>query len=285
MSSLYEVMSDPQEWFANMYSTGSFDMPDGGCTRHSAPRVPEGVRWVTIQNGTNLNGKIGKVKTSQVDANGCHKVKVDGGKVHRLKEENLVDVPLTDLRCVCRKACHGEKGSAPFIDTLLFPKEHSFFQNEDPKQGNCPAMALCGLPLMIQKATPCTKLKKPSDYNNRPVTELMINPKDGSVPVEWQNGQVGPVYIYRPKGIGHVTADDLDIICHFGVGNRDDYQEHLTPLSFQDWIGEEKCEREADGDPLFGLTLKDKGTIDNEMAKQSALTIWQTLEYLEASKY
>ena len=119
----------------------------------SRGKVEGGIRWVTIQglkseDFTKLNGKVGKILSSEKRKDGRVKIKVDGTKgIALLKEENLMDIPDSDLFRVCRKACDGEGGE---LEVLIFPKQHSIFQNQKQPAGNCPVMALCGFPLMIQ---------------------------------------------------------------------------------------------------------------------------------------
>ncbi|KAL3929776.1 MAG: hypothetical protein SGARI_004658 [Bacillariaceae sp.] len=269
---------DLRVWFSHMYASGNFTEPDLSRMRHTPPHVEGGVRWSDA--GKKLNGKVGKVTTSEVNEEGRHSVEVEGTKGTKLmKEGNIVDIPVSDLRCVCRKNCLGEEGGEFFIDTLLFPRQHSLFQNNQ-LQGNCPVMSLCGFPLVVKKATPRTKLYERADYDNVMATWMMVDPNTGLAPMQWQSG-VGPVYVYRPNGDGHVTADDLELVhdyCSmlldgYGEGDLFDPKEEVSLDRFKEYVSETKSDRDADGRSLMGLTIL--AAIDREMADWAANMLWQ----------
>ena len=131
-------------------------------------------------------------------------------------------------------------------------------------KGNAPALALCGLPLVVKKTTTKTKLTEREDYDNQWATFLMIDPVTGFAPKKWQSN-VGPVLVYRPEGLD-LTADDMDVtntflndlLDEFGDGDFDP-KSWLNPQFFQEYIRDMKEDRNSgpmsQGSKLEGLTI------------------------------
>jgi len=275
------MVADIEAFWANIKEEGT----KSGQTRGKVEGF--GLRWVTITNlqseaGKKLNDHIGKVLTQDVNQDGRHQVQVEGIKMVKLmKPVNLKDVADDDLVRVYRLTSDGE---GEIHEVLIFPKSHSLFQN-NPELGNCPAMALCGWPLMVQKTKPRKILVERGDYDNVWATWLMINPNNGFAPLKWQS-YVGPVYVFRPNGSADVSCDDMDATNEFLSslldmygGDEPDFDPRtwLNPDFFSRFINTLKSNREESnmGSALEGLTLTEENTVDNELAAQAAQIHWQ----------
>uniref|UniRef100_A0A7S1YHI8 Uncharacterized protein n=1 Tax=Grammatophora oceanica TaxID=210454 RepID=A0A7S1YHI8_9STRA len=251
--------------------------------KKSQGEVEGGVRWTTILNlqsdaGKKLNGRLGKVLTQEVNRDGRHEVAVEGiQQIKLLKPANLEDIPEENLVRVYRIPSDGEGESH---QVLLFPRVHNIFQNNLPR-GNSPAMALCGLPLIVKKTTPRRRLGDQSDYDNQWATWLMIDPRSGFAPSEWQS-YVGPVYVFRPSGSGDVSGDDMEVINDFlsslldAFGDGPDFnpQEMLNPVYFSEFVQQAKSHQEQSdmASALEGLTIL--GTLDRGLAEECAQIVW-----------
>lgn len=252
----------------------------------SPGEVEGGVRWITIRGlqseaGKKLNGCLGKVLTHKVNEEGRHQVEVelDGmqRKVKLLKPANLEDIPEEKLVRVYRLPSQGE---GEIHRVLIFPKAHNLFQNNLP-QGNCAAMALCGLPLIVKKTKPRRRLGDQGDYDNVWATWLMIDPRSGLAPPEWQS-YVGPVYVYRPSGSADLSADDMDVTNEFlsalldcyGDGPDFNPREMLNPEFFSQFVQEKRSNQEQSnvGSALEGITILD--TLDRAIAEECAQVVW-----------
>lgn len=183
-----------------------------------APGKIEGGRWVRIVNltsdvGKGLNGKVGQVLNETPTNNkneGRYPILIDGQKKAKLiKQENFENIQLDEMVQTCRIASKGESSVGFFIDTLLFPKDHSMFHQCNPN-GNSRVMMHCGLNLMVQRVKPYIPLNERVDYDNQWATFLMINPNDGFAPMDWQS-YVGPVLVYRPGGLD-CNVDDMTVV-------------------------------------------------------------------------
>ena len=200
---------------------------------------------------------------------GRYQVHVDGIKDIRLiKPDNLQDIPAENLVKVCRIPCGGERGEP---EVLLFPKSHSLFRDNN-NRGNSPAMALCGLPLIVKQTTPRRRLQEPVDYDNQWATWLMIEPMSGLAPPKWQS-YVGPVLVYRPNALD-LSVDDMVVIHDFlyelmdcyGDGPDFEPQSELNPDSFHEHVSNFK-------DEMKGLTILD--TLDRGVAAELASLVWR----------
>lgn len=118
-----------------------------------------------------------------------------------------------------RMAADGEGGISQ-SKTLLFPKSHSMFA-ECSARGNAPVFTLCGLPLMVEKVKPYKPLAEGYQRDNQWATWMMIEPHTGFAPAEWVGG-VGPVLVYRPRGLDF-GPDDALVINDFLSGLLDMY--------------------------------------------------------------
>ena len=184
----------------------------------ASPGEVEGRRWVRISGlqsiaGLMLNGKVGQLLDNNTNQDGRFPVQIDGvTEVKLIKKANLTNVPNQELVKAYRIPSRGENVRHKVV---LFPKNHSMFTECSPN-GNSPALALCGLPLVVQKVEPGNRLSYQSDYDNHMATWLMIEPSSGFAPPEWQS-YVGPVLVYRPGGLDF-SSDDNDVTNEF-LGN------------------------------------------------------------------
>jgi hypothetical protein len=96
-------------------------------------------------------------------------------------------------------------------------------------QGNCPALALCGVNVVVVKTKPVIPLHDKCDYDCFWATWMKIEPCSGFAPMEWQNF-VGPCLVYRPDG-QDFSVDDADIIHDFLGGVLDGYGDGLDPFT------------------------------------------------------
>ena len=207
---------------------------------------------VRIQNlqsdaGQRLNGKIGRnttVRASEED--GGHilydedtrrqEIKIPGIRYRQLiKEANLTPVLDSDLVQVIRLHAKGENCHG-MMEVLLYPSDHPMFE----ESGNSPVMERCGIPLVIKKVKPKSKLTHQAEYDNQWATWCMIDTVYGMAPMEWQKG-VGPVLIYRPGGL-NFNDSDMDIVGDYLGHLLDcfgDDPEHahrmMTPTAFQEF--------------------------------------------------
>ena len=100
--------------------------------------------------------------------------------------------------------------------------------------GNAPAMALCGVPLVVQQTQPINRLVHQADYDCQHATWLMIEPISGLAPPRWQSF-VGPVIVYRPGG-QDLGLDDMDLLIEFVSGVLEHYDAgELAPQRFQEY--------------------------------------------------
>lgn len=181
----------------------------------ASPGEVKGGRWVRISGlqsiaGMMLNGKVGQLLDNNMNQDGRFPVQIDGlteGKL--IKKSNLTNVTNQELVKTYRIPSRGEDSMHKVI---LFPKNHSMFTECSPN-GNSPALALCGLPLVVQKVEPVNSLFDRSDYDNHMATWLMIEPSSGFAPPEWQS-YVGPVLVYRPGGLDF-SSDDNNVTNEF----------------------------------------------------------------------
>lgn len=232
--------------------------------------------------GKKLNGKIGKVLTEELNEDGRHQVQVEGiQKVKLMKPANIETIADKDLVQVYRIPCDGE---GERHQVLLFPKQHSMFQNSRKNlRGNAPAMALCGLPLVVKKTTPRKRLGDRADYDNQWATWLMIEPNSGFAPAEWQSG-VGPVLVYRPSG-KIFSADDMDatneflssLLDAYGDGPEFNPRTWINPDFFRNFVQQLRAGREVSnvGSALKGLTLMGPDALDLTIASELAPLLWR----------
>jgi len=243
-----------------------------------------GIRWAKVRNlqseaGRKLNGKLGKVMTSEVNSDGRHQVQVEGiRRVKLVKPANLEDVADADLVRVYRIPSNGE---GEIHQVLVFPREHSLFQN-NAREGNSPALGLCGLPLVVQQTQPRRPLGDRANFDNVWATWLMIDPNSGLAPPEWDS-YVGPVYVFRPNGSADVTGDDMyavneflsSLLDEYGEGPDFDPRTWLNPEFFLRFVRNFKSERQELGSALQGLTLLEEQALDRELAAQMARMLWR----------
>lgn len=185
----------------------------------------EGGRWVKITGlqsaaGQKLNGKVGQVLSEEPNKEDRYQILIDGQtKGLLVKSSNFIDVPMKDMVETYRIPCTGDKAQRA---NLLFPKTHSMFTECSPN-GNCPALALCGVPFVVKKIESRTSLRERYHYDNQWATYMMIDPISGFAPPEWQS-YVGSVLIYRPGG-KHCGGDDVGVVNHFLNDILDKYPE------------------------------------------------------------
>lgn len=231
------------------------------------PGTVDGGRWVIIlglqsETGKKLNGKCGQI-VGDLTEDGRYPVLVEGSsKKKAIKSDKLQDVPQEDLVQVVRLAASGEcdvPGGTWRV--LLFPRSHSMFSRHG-MQGNAPALAMCGVPIVVEQTQHrgSRKLRERPDYDCQFATWLMIDPKSGFAPDKWQSW-VGPVVVYRPGGLDF-GSDDINVLTQWVSTLLDyysepgfDYTKWLTPKRFQkfkeDWI-EDKRENIS---PMFPQSL------------------------------
>jgi hypothetical protein len=163
-------------------------------------------------------------------------IKIPGIRYRKLlKKANLTPVPDSDLVQVIRLHAKGENCHV-MMEVLLYPSNHPMFE----ESGNSPVMERCGIPLVIKKVEPKSKLTHQAEYDNQWATWCMADPVHGIAPMEWQNG-VGPVLIYRPGGL-NFNDFDMDIVGDYLGHLQDrfgDHPEHahrlMTPTAFQEF--------------------------------------------------
>lgn len=152
------------------------------------------------------------------------------------KRDTLVFVPDSETLRVCRMAARGEEG---FYGGYYQDTRWPVAVLEAMPYTTAPVSTLLGIPLRLTHVKPRSKLTKLTDFDNQWATWLMIEPKSGFAPPEWQ-AYVGPVVVWRPDGAvsSHDMAllnDFLSIMLdHYSVGNvipgRD-----LTPEAWAEW--------------------------------------------------
>ena len=163
-------------------------------------------------------------------------IKIPGIRYRRLiKKANLTPVLDSDLVQVIRLHAKGENCHG-MMEVLLYPSDHPMFE----ESGNSPVMERCGIPLVIKKVKPKSKLTHQAEYDNQWATWCMIDTVYGMAPMEWQTG-VGPVLIYRPGGL-NFNDSDMDIVGDYLGHLLDcfgDDLEHayrmMTPTAFQEF--------------------------------------------------
>jgi hypothetical protein len=133
-------------------------------------------------------------------------------------------------------------------------------------------MALCGLPLTVKQTTPRRRLEEQRDYDNRWATRIMIDPVSGFAPPKWLSF-VGPVLVYRPKGLDLSFHDMLvihdflsDLMNYYGDGPDFEPQTMLNLESFHEHVSLFK-------DEMKGLTILD--TLDQDAAAELASLAWR----------
>lgn len=196
-------------------------------------------RWITLkdlQPNAELNGLTGEIINVEA-APGRAGVLVHkpGGttKVCSIKYENLSPFPDNQTVMAVRLSAKREfQERFPFVLETRVPRE-LVVGIEDP----CPVPRLCGIPLMVAKMQPFVKLGDQGDYDNQWATYLMIDPKSGFAPLEWQS-YVGPVVAYRDDG-EDFSCQDMSMLNNYLSALLDRYPEgnvtgrDLTPQAFQ----------------------------------------------------
>lgn len=126
---------------------------------------------------------------------------------------------------VVKTPCDKERGAT--FSSLEVPGDHPVFT-----QGAIsPVSRLFELPLLVYRLDPRPSLTIPrsSDYDNQPMTYLMIDPVSGLAPPEWQQG-VGSCIVAR-QDKKPLTVDHLYMVHEF-MGNlldRFGYGEPVDP--------------------------------------------------------
>lgn len=178
-------------------------------------------RWVIITglqsaNGLQMNGRVGQVTGPPDEQHGRVPVKVDGqSQSVLLKPENTNDIPEEGLVKVVRLHSAGETIAGVFsgpLSEVRYPRAHSMFRGVT-NQGNCPALALCGINVIVAKTEPVIPFNDRGDYDCTWATRMKIEPDSGFAPMQWQQ-YVGPCLVYRPDG-QDFSVDDADIIHDF----------------------------------------------------------------------
>ena len=198
----------------------------------------KGGDWVRITGlqsavGQKLNGKVGQLLVKKLNDEGRYAIQIDcekEGKV--IKESNIQAVTPKEMVKTYRLACNREGLRSRKI--ILFPKSHSMFQCD--RRGNALVLALCGLPIMVKKVKPYVRLREREDYDNQWATWMMIDPRSGFAPPEWQS-YVGPVLVYRPGGFEY-SYDDVNVTNDFVSALFDQYPDgpDFDPST---WLNEE----------------------------------------------
>jgi hypothetical protein len=129
--------------------------------------IDGGHHWATIHGlqseaGKKLNGRVGLVLQEELNDQGRYQVQVDGIKgIKLIQPANLTDLTNDELVRTYRIPAQGEGETHQVV---LFPKNHSMFTS---MKDNSPALALCGVPLVVKKVKPKKSLSERADYDNR----------------------------------------------------------------------------------------------------------------------
>jgi len=152
----------------------------------------------------------------------------------------------------CRLSCDGE--NIPKVSVILFPKDHSMFHK---RRGNAPALDLCGIPLVIEKVNPVKPLSDRWEFDNQWTTYMMIEPRSGFAPFEWQAFN-GPVLVYRPGGLDFGVNDMVavneftdQLLDLYPSDSAVDPMSWLNPSFFQEFLKRNRFNRKDFGTNLL----------------------------------
>mmetsp|Transcript_65972 Transcript_65972/g.136604 ORF Transcript_65972/g.136604 Transcript_65972/m.136604 type:complete len:257 (-) Transcript_65972:214-984(-) len=168
-------------------------------------------RWVCLQNlqTAALNGKYAEIVVP-ANADGRFGVRVQGEPVPKLiKKENLKPIDDAETVQVCRLAAKGESQFiGGYIQNTRWPRA---ILSSMPGTVS-PISVKLGFPLHVTRVQARSKLSDRAEFDNQWATYMLIDPRSGFAPDEWQSF-VGPVVVWRPEG--DVSSDDVSLLNDF----------------------------------------------------------------------
>ena len=247
------LLETPLEAHAPSSGAASAPAPSSGAASAPAPSsgaasaLPAPGQWVIVDglqsaDGAKLNGRVARVTAAALSEQGRLGIVCDGvadtTTQYNVAPARVVPCAPEDLCGVLRLSAAGESGGS--FSVHGFPRRHSIFASypQNDPQGNSRVMALCGMPLKVQRAEPRRALRTAAELHNPWASWLMIAPRTGLAAPEWEAG-VGPVLVSRPGGES-LTEEDLhgivawlgDLVARYGEKGFD-YRTRCRPKMFK----------------------------------------------------
>eukprot|EP00928_Gymnodinium_smaydae_P038677 TRINITY_DN26627_c0_g1_i1.p1 TRINITY_DN26627_c0_g1~~TRINITY_DN26627_c0_g1_i1.p1 ORF type:complete len:279 (+),score=35.50 TRINITY_DN26627_c0_g1_i1:81-839(+) len=222
-----------QEELDAMFALQQESFADGERQAEAESRNPFGRhRWIRLEQlqTASLNGQYAEI-IHLANEDNRFGVRVQGDSKKKLvKRSNLVAVDDAETAKVCRIAASGEQS---FVGGYIQDTRWPVSVLEKLPYEISPLSTVLGFPLRLSRVLPRSDLRERADWDNQWATWMMIDPKTGFAPDNWQSF-VGPVVVWRSDG--QISSDDMCLLNDFLDGLLDKYSEgsvvpekHLTP--------------------------------------------------------